>query len=442
MGVGVLRASVVGLVVAVVLATAPAAAQTAAQDGAPECGVATGGGSSEGDDGVLRIATYNILHSQGSYDDETMDRRIELVADAIAETGADIVGMQEVVASANHGLVAQRVAAALGERTGDDWAWCFFRSNPHLPGEPDAGPGGVGGPVSQAIAEVARSGDSPWSEGVAIVARFQIEGAAAHRLLPRAAEAPVCQVENPDDPLSIPTCAVDTRQVLWAAVGSPCGTVDVFSTHLANNESSASESTRRLQIIDALAEIGRRASEGPAPDVFVGDFNTLEGGPVWQAVIDAGFVDGFRSAAPDDPGFTSGQDIAAPEPTVGRRIDFVFVRPGDQPLDLDDGEVIGDTPAPFAGSGGETVVWPSDHYGVAVSVSSGTMCASAGEAATEAAPSVAAAADPSPATVTAGRLPATGGGGPAWPLGVVGVLGVVLAVARSQLSRRWGSASG
>lgn len=413
-------------------AATSASAQTEIHDGPPQCGVAADTGAPGADDGVLRVATYNILHTQGSYDDETIDRRIDLVVEALAASDADIVGMQEVVASANHGLVAERVALGLEQATGDDWAWCFFRSNPHLPGEADAGPGGIGGPVSQAIADVARSGDSPWSEGVAILSRFPIADAAAHRLAPRLAEAPVCQVENPENPLAIPTCAVDTRQVMWAAVTSPCGTVDMFSTHLANDESSASETSRQLQAVDALAAIESRTTDGPAPDVFVGDFNTLEGGPVWQAVIDAGFVDGFRQAEPDDPGLTSGQDIDVAESTVSRRIDYVFVRPGTEPPQLTDGAVIGDAPVPFSGSDGQTVVWPSDHYGVAVSTLTGTAC---GVAPMPEAGDVGVVADSGTTATTEPGSPSLPATGRSTPVVVLAVVVVALAVLRMRTAR-------
>lgn len=404
-GLGVL-AGLGMLAGAVLVVPSTAEAQTDVQDGAPICGTVAGSGAPTADDGVLRIATYNVLHTRGAYDDETLDRRIELVSDALAASGADVAGLQEVVRSANHGLVAERIAAGLASRTGDDWAWCFFQSNPHVPGEPDTGPGGIGGPISQAIAGVARSGDSPWSEGVAIVSRFPITDQASHRLAPRTAEAPVCQVENPDNPLATPTCAVDTRQILWTRIATSCGGFDMFSSHLANDESSASEQSRQVQMADALLQIDQRSTDDATPDVYVGDFNTLEDGPVWQAAIDAGFVDGFRAAAPDDAGLTSGQDIADPASTVGRRIDYVFARPGSQPLAVADGVVIGDAPVAFAGRGGQTVVWPSDHYGVAVTLLEEAACAGAG-AEPVSPPQSSAVAETSGAP-GGGSLPATG----------------------------------
>ena len=237
------------------------------------------------------------------YDDETRDRRVELISDAIATFRADVVGLQEVARSANHGTVAERVAAGLAGRTGNDWSWCFFASNPHVPGEPD----------------------------------------------------------------------------------------------------------------DAT------------PDVYVGDFNTLEGGAVWQTAVDAGFVDGFRAASPGVPGFTSGQDIADPDPTVSHRIDYVFARPGTASLALADVDVIGDAPVPFAGSNGEAVVWPSDHYGVAVTVLDEAACA--GSPAPT--PGVDGVGSGVGAEAGGGSLPATGGAPPVDTIAsLAGLAGMAWLVAR------------
>ena len=383
----------------------PTGAQVPPLDGPPLCGSEAGPGAEAADDGTLRVATYNILHTVDDYADETQGRCIELVADELAAAAVDIVGMQEVVRSARHGVVAQRVAQELAARTGDTWAWCFFQSNPHLPGEPDTGPGGVGGPISQQIAELARAGDAPWSEGVAILARFPIVDQAAHRLVPRGIETPACVVANPTDPLAAPTCAFDTRQVLFARVATSCGEVDMFSSHLANDASPVTEEVRVLQALDALAQIDAWATEDEAPDVYTGDFNTEEGSPVWQAVVDGGFVDGFRAAEPSAAGFTGGQAIDDPSPTVDQRIDYVFVRPGSELLTPTEAEILGDAPVPFEGSGGEAVVWPSDHYGVAVSLPFAEPC---GQAQLPA-PMTSSPEPTTGAAETEGALPATGG---------------------------------
>ena len=346
-------------------------------DGPPRCGVEPGAGAVAPDDGIVRVATFNVLHSLDDDADATMGVRIELLADALAGSGADVMGLQEVVASSDHGLVASRLAAALAARTGDDWHWCFNRSNPHVPGEPDTEPGGAGGPLSAFAAQQARPGDAPWSEGLAVLARFPIAASEAHRLPPRTAEVPFCVAEHPDDPLAGPTCALDTRQILWARVATGCGDLDLFTSHLAHHLSSQTETIQSLQMADGLATIDRLATPGALPDVYVGDFNTTEGSPVHQAATGAGFVDTYRAVEPTAAGHTSSQDITSPTATVGQRIDYVFARPGSTPLALADAEVIGDQPAPLPGGPLGAVVWPSDHYGVAVSLGCGATAGAA-----------------------------------------------------------------
>jgi endonuclease/exonuclease/phosphatase family metal-dependent hydrolase len=400
------------LAAVVVLGPVPVSAQTPDLEGSPICGTEAGG-SGQPDDGRVRIGTFNILHTLEDDADRTLDARVELIADALAAAAVDAVGLQEVTRSANHGMVAERLARGLAGRTGDSWSWCFFQSNPHLPGEPDTGPGGVGGPVSQQIADFARGGDAPWAEGLAVLSRFPIVDQRAHRLPGREAEVPICVAEAPEDPLAGPTCAFDTRQVLWARADTPCGGLDLFSTHLAHTVSSASAQTRMTQVADALSTIAATASDDALPDVFVGDFNTLEGEPVWQAVVDAGFVDTYRVAAPDDPGLTSDQDILAPAATVTSRIDYIFAKPGTAALELAAPEVIGDA----AGSLDGQPVWPSDHFGVAMTVGS-SACAQ---------PS----AIPPAATVAAapaGGIARTGGPPPDWAVaGSIAALAALVA---------------
>jgi endonuclease/exonuclease/phosphatase family metal-dependent hydrolase len=420
-------------------------AQVPAQGGAPLCGVETPrtGVLPLPDDGVLRVATYNVLHSLEDYADETLSRRLDLIADALTATDADAVGIQEAVRSTNHGLVAQRLATALADRDGHAWSWCWYQSNPHLPGEPDTAPGGAGGPVSQQMAQLVRAGDSPWAEGVGILARGAISRSAAHRLVSRAPEAPACQVGNPTNPLAIPICVLDTRTVLWAEIESACGSLDFFTSHLVHTMSPITEEVRLVQMVHALATIDMLASDGATPDVYVGDFNTLEGSPVWQAALDAGFVDAFRVAEPTDPGFTSHQDIAAAEATVSRRIDYIFARPGKVQLVPVDGVVIGTAPAPFVGSGGQSVVWPSDHFGVAVTLLDKDSCGAAATGSPASAHGTTT-VDPSDAPAPPGTgpfLPATGGGPPAAP--IVGV--TLIAIAGHWWCRRrwvWGAAHG
>jgi len=116
----------------------------------------------------------------------------------------------------------------------------------------------------------------------------------------------------------------------------------IFGVHLSAVHAAWTEHRRRVELRAMLASIGRHQN---GPHVLVGDFNTLAPGElldprklparlralVWlsggrirwrtvQAVLDAGYRDGFRHLHPDVVGNT----FPTWDPHV--RLDYVFVR--------------------------------------------------------------------------------------------------------------------
>ena len=125
MGAGGQRLGRVGAAVALVVVLGPAGAQAQDApgggnplDGTPLCGIEqpTGPAEPAPDDPPLRVATFNVLHAETADGDISLGQRLPLLADAIAGSGADIVGAQEVTrnvtfdaaneAPLHHGLVA------------------------------------------------------------------------------------------------------------------------------------------------------------------------------------------------------------------------------------------------------------------------------------------------------------------------------------------------
>ena len=122
----------------------------------------------------------------------------------------------------------------------------------------------------------------------------------------------------------------------------PAGSMmHVFGVNLSAVHAAWTERRRVYELRALLRSVGDRR-EGL--HVLAGDFNTLAPGArldidllplrlrpfVWlsggrirwrtiQTVLDAGYVDAFRAAHPDDPGFT----VPAPDPHV--RLDYAFV---------------------------------------------------------------------------------------------------------------------
>ncbi|MEY2467432.1 MAG: hypothetical protein QOF21_130, partial [Actinomycetota bacterium] len=63
-------------------------------DGTPICGVAAPAANSTpvADDGVLKVASFNLLHSDLDEADMSLADRLPLEADTLVASGADIIG--------------------------------------------------------------------------------------------------------------------------------------------------------------------------------------------------------------------------------------------------------------------------------------------------------------------------------------------------------------
>jgi endonuclease/exonuclease/phosphatase family metal-dependent hydrolase len=265
----------------------------------------------------IRVVTLNVLHggvwSGWRGDGQHLDTRLALAAAALRQLRPDVVALQEASRGRGRGDVAGRLARSLG------------MSHVYVPGA-------VGFFGSRWLH--ARVADlMNFEEGPAILSRFRIQRSGEYAL---------------------PPCGrrFEPRALLFAELATPRGPVTVFSTHTAGDACH----TR------AVAElVARHRRETPA--VVMGDFNAVESSPPIQALTgDAGFVDAFRAANPDDPGYTVWQPVTEPERRVRRRVDYVFLVPGrafagevlasrvvvDRPGRLPDGSPI----------------WPSDHFGV------------------------------------------------------------------------------
>jgi len=428
-------------------AAEPLATAQAPLDGVPLCGLETPVGTADpvADDGVLRVATLNLLHSETEEGDATLGARLPLLADAIAGSGADIVGAQEVTrnvgfdpeseAPQRHGLVAQRLAAAIAARTGQPWAWCWSLSNPHVPLSPDLDPGG-GNPLDTLAAANGNAPDpGDFSEGLAIVTRFPIDSSRFRRLPPRSFEAVGCVNLDPFCPLA---ALFDSRQVLWARVASPAGGIDMFTTHLAHTLTPLSDTTRAIQVEQAVAITSEWATPDELPDFLVGDFNSAPDSTVLATATGAGYVDTYRaSGGPEctaaDAGACSGGPpdgmevfSPAPERTMAGRIDYVLARPpGTCALAVSASDVIADDPSPRPDG---QWLWPSDHVGFASTISCGS-----GAAPGDPVPASPATPAESSGGAPDGRLPATGTAPPVELAALLAALGLAAAVTRRTL---------
>ena len=284
-----------GLLAGLVLSAGPASAETPA---------------------VLRVVTFNLLHggpSSGRWGgDYHLDARLDLVVRELRAVDPDIVGLQEASISGRRHVTA-RLAAELGLH------WAHGSATRRVSGI---------GFLDRLLVWTLN-----FEEGPAILSRW-----------------PISETEVFD----LPRCVkfYDPRVVLRAAVETPRGRVQVFSTHLAHDACQA----RRLGEIV-------RAHTGPLPALVMGDFNASESTDWMRALVrEASLIDAYRAANPTAVGPTVWQRPGAPDPTVTRRVDFIFLQPGTAlPAYVASSEVILSTPARLASG---ATVWPSDHYGV------------------------------------------------------------------------------
>ncbi len=260
---------------------------------------------------TIRVMTWNIRSGAGSDEaDPDLDRtrHLECIATVIRESGADIVGLQEVDRywSRSGGLdQTQVLAEALGMEPAFAPNWL-----------PEGG--SVGGNAPQ--------------YGVALLSRWPLR--AIRHVLHGTPEG------------------WEPRGVLIATVQFPGGgTLQVANTHLQvdpPDRSGAARDQRVDGIAVALRGIG--TSEGPA--LLMGDFNAEPGSPEIAALEGegSGWRDCWTAVRGDEPGYTIPALIAAPP---SRRIDYLFV---DEETTVTHAEVVIDDRTRVA----------SDHYPVIV----------------------------------------------------------------------------
>lgn len=266
----------------------------------------------------LRVVTYNVLHdgpASGFQDNGShLEERLEMAIRELTALEPDIIALQEASQSRRHGNVPERIARGLG------FHLVFAPATEHI---------FRFWPLDKLIV-----GIMGFKEGAAILSRFPIVSSEVHDL---------------------PRCRrfIEPRILLRAETSTPWGPLQIFSTHTARNDECQIE-----RIGEIVAE---RRGEGPS--LLMGDFNTLETAKVLTTLRnEAGFIDAFRSANPDDPGPTVWQRIEAEKPTVSRRVDFIFLLNGHESTGtVRSSRIVFDRPGRLPDG---AVLWPSDHYGV------------------------------------------------------------------------------
>ncbi len=273
---------------------------------------------------TVRVVTWNLWWQFGDW-----RRRLDAIRQVLAESAPDLLGLQEVWATAERNE-AQIVADDLGMYAA--WAPSPF---PH--------------------GWQARLGRSDVTIGNAVLSRWPIESAEFLHLPAHGSRAD------------------EGRTAVATVVDAPVGRIPFFTTQL---NSAADDSAVRCRQVAAIAALVARHGSDGFPPILTGDFNAqpeadeirlMEGHLTAPAVPGLLLIDSWRYADPTSPGLTwdrrNPHVAASLEPSA--RIDYVFVGP---PGPAGRGHVrsvrlVGDT----ARDG----VWPSDHAGVQVDLHRG-----------------------------------------------------------------------
>jgi endonuclease/exonuclease/phosphatase family metal-dependent hydrolase len=264
----------------------------------------------------LRYVSFNVLHGglwSGLFGrGDRLEQRLAIVVEELRALDVDVVGLQEASTGLGRGNVAERIATALG------FHYVFAPATRRT--------------FASELANRVFTTLINFTEGPAILSRFPIGAWEAWEL-------PRC------------TKPLEARILLYAEVETPWGRLPVFSTHTRND---SCQTGRVAELV--------RARRARLPGVLMGDFNAGEGSPAAGVFGAAGFLDAFRAANPDAPGFTVWQRVETPDRMARRRVDYVFVIPGEEvPGRVLSSRVVLDHPRAL---GNGAVLWPSDHYGV------------------------------------------------------------------------------
>jgi endonuclease/exonuclease/phosphatase family metal-dependent hydrolase len=309
--------------VAIMLASLPRAVPLLVLCLALVAAAGTGCGGGGGARVELLVIEHNILHGiiDEDPDAEPFDRfaeRLELIADALAEAGPDVVLLQEVVGRPGEGYPSVRdaVLAALG-------------------GEYEAVFGNfLGGPID--------------AEGLGQMSFTRLAIVAS---------------EN--------RSVGGIRSVHHLRIETELGPVDVYNAHLEGTgaviETGVNESIIEIENVLAFIEETR---SGSGPVVLGGDFNAEPDDPSVQRLLQEGYIDALAAAGDatceraGDAGCTNSTIPLGdnPDKLADQRIDYLFVLPGEA-VEVEVAEARLFLGEPVDIGGGRTL-WASDHIGV------------------------------------------------------------------------------
>jgi endonuclease/exonuclease/phosphatase (EEP) superfamily protein YafD len=114
------------------------------------------------------------------------------------------------------------------------------------------------------------------------------------------------------------------------------------------------------------AELLKGPTATSMPVLIAGDFNAPDTTPAYSAATSAGFVDLWKAANPNDPGYTCCEPdtLRNPTPQLHVRLDYLL---GRGPFSVVAAHLVGASPSDKTPSG----LWPSNHAGIVATLKVG-----------------------------------------------------------------------
>lgn len=136
----------------------------------------------------------------------------------------------------------------------------------------------------------------------------------------------------------------------------------VINTHLESGSAAGLDQLRAAQALELVTTLGTAS-----PAILLGDFNDVAGSPMHRVLLGAGFSDVWPELRPRSPGFTCChfEDLSNPRPDLDQRIDYVFARGTGTRRHPVIGRVhLTGARSPEKVPGPVHPLWPSDHAGI------------------------------------------------------------------------------
>ena len=287
------------------------------------------------------ILTLNVFHDLPTY--RHLERRCELIAEAIAARRPHVAALQEVLRATGPGDIGAKIRDGVNRICSSELY--------HLDYAPADGAG---------------DGEFSFDEGVALLSRIEAESP-AESLKYRAQVEMATEVGGQRYRLPDDRVAMRRRFRLESDAR-----LDFYVSHLTDRPERIALSSG--EFVDGTPvrtmqarELARWASAGSGPEsmvILAGDFNDVPGSETIASLKRAGFID-LHEAFGSGPGYTNDRndiDVSAERATHNQRIDYLMMRPasGRAPKVI---EVEPFGGRPHRESDG-TWLWPSDHIGV------------------------------------------------------------------------------